>query len=260
MRKGKTAQGTGKLVAVGNGVEQVPKHIRYGRLIKQLPKRFFLLLIHGHALNGFVNGMARFVGRVNFVVYIVPTQGEFATLRLLQFQKVAQDVFLLYFALVVEHVEKSLLVFVALDVGCGYVLTIGLAQKSKVAYPLPQSELLEIRVRLGNALHVNILYFSRFLINILAGFVRTVGYKRLFAFQRTLIKQHVFYKQVLKVFCEKLCAVCLVVPIELFGTCFQQFGITQFRMKLHLLGYYRLQFALVIFAVDSAHKLSAHLF
>ena len=259
MRKGKTAQGTGKLVAVGNGVEQVPKHIRYGRLIKQLPKRFFLLLIHGHALNGFVHGMARFVGRVNFVVNIVPTQGEFATLWFLQFQEVAQDVFLLYFALVVEHVEKSLLVFVALDVGCGYVLTIGLAQKSKVAYPLPQSELLEIRVRLGNALHVHILYFSRFLINILAGFVRTVGYKRLFAFQRTLIKQHVFYKQVLKVFCHELCAVFPVVPIEFLGTCFQQFGITQFGMKLHLLGYYRLQFTLVIFAVDSAHKLSAHL-
>ena len=259
MRKGKTAQGTGKLVAVGNGVEQVPKHIRYGGLLKQPPKRFFLLLIHGHTLNGFVHGMARFVGRVNLVVYIIPTQGEFATLWFLQFQEVAQNVFVLYFTLAVEHVEKSLLVFVALDVRCGYVLAIGLAQKSKVAYPLPQSELLEIRVRLGNAFHVHILYFSRLLINILSGFVWAVGYKRLFAFQRTLIKQHVFYKQVLKVFCEKLCAVCLVVPIEIFGTCFEQFGITQFGMKLHLFSYYRLQFALIVFAVDSAHKLSAHL-
>ena len=259
MRKGKTAQGTGKFVAVGNGVEQVPKHIFHGGLNKQLPKRFFLLLIHGHALNGFVYGMARFVGRVNFVVNIVPTQGEFATLGFLQFQEVAQDVFLLYFALVVEHVQKSLLVFVALDVRCGYVLSIGLTQKSKVAYPLPQSEFLEIRVRLGNALQVHILYFSRLLINILAHFVRTVGNKRLFAFQRTLIKQHVFYKQVLKVFYEKLCAVCLVVPIEFLGTCFQQLGITQFGMKLHLLGYYRLQFALVIFAVDGSHQLATHL-
>ena len=259
MRKGKTAQGTSKFVAVGYRVEQVPKHIRYGRLNKQLANRLFLLFRSDHGLNGFVHGMARFVGRVHLVVYIVPTQGELATLGFLQFQEVAQDVFLLYFALVVEQVEQSLLVFIALYVRCGYVLTIGLAQKSKVAYPLPQSELLEIRVRLGNALHVHILYFSRFLINILAGFIRTVGYKRLFAFQRTLIKQHVFYKQVLKVFCKKLCAVCLVVPIELFGTCFQQFGITQFRMKLHLLGYYRLQFALVIFAVDGSHQLATHL-
>ena len=127
MRKGKTAQGTGKLVAVGNGVEQVPKHIFHGGLNKQLPKRFFLLLIHGHALNGFVNGMARFVGRVNFVVNIVPTQGEFATLWFLQFQEVAQDVFLLYFALVVEQVKQSLLIVVALYVVCGYVLTVYLA-------------------------------------------------------------------------------------------------------------------------------------
>ena len=127
MCKGKTAQGTSKFVAVGYRVEQVPKHILHGRLNKQLTNRLFLLFIRDHGLNSFVHGMACFVGRVHLVVYIVPTQGELATLGFLQFQEVAQDVFLLYFALVVEQVEQSLLIVVALYVVCGYVLTVYLA-------------------------------------------------------------------------------------------------------------------------------------